>query len=332
MRIIIDGFGGDNAPLEVLKGCALAVNEYGVELAVTGSEKVLRETALQQGIALEKISFIEAPDILTMEDSPREITRGKKHSSLGVGLDALHDGLGDAFVCAGNTGALVVGSMVKLGCIDGIKRPALAPIMPNEKGCFMLLDSGANVECRAQMLMQFGVMGSVYMKKIHHIESPRVGLVNIGVEESKGGDLQRDAFALLRDAPCNFVGNIEARDIPLGACDVAVADGFTGNVILKLTEGVGLVFSRNLKGIFTRNAVTMGAALLVKGGLRDFKKKLDYTEYGGAPLMGISKPVIKAHGSSNANAYKNAIRQAIAFCNEHVIDEITQNFAPETNG
>lgn len=329
MRIIIDGFGGDNAPLEVLRGSALAVKEYGVELAVTGSEKVLRACAEQNGIPLDGITFIEAPDVITMEDSPREITRSKKGSSLAVGLSSLRDGLGDAFVCAGNTGALAVGSMVLVGCIDGIRRPALAPILPSDTGSFMLLDGGANAECRPQMLMQFGVMGSVYMSRIAHIANPRVGLLNIGTEEHKGTDLQKQAFALLKTAPCNFVGNVEARDLPFGVCDVVSADGFTGNVVLKLTEGLGIAFAKNVKSIFKRNIITMAAALLVKNGLVEFKKKFDYTEYGGAPLMGTAKPVIKAHGSSDAKAFKNAIRQAIAFCRENVISEISQSLTSE---
>lgn len=327
MRIIVDGFGGDNAPLETLRGCALAVKEYGVSLAVTGSGKLLRACAEQNGIPLDGIEIIEAPDVITMEDPPREVTRGKKNSSLTVGLAALRDGAGDAFVCAGNTGALVVGSMVLLSCIEGIRRPALAPILPTDTGRYMLLDGGANVECRPSMLMQFGVMGSVYMEKILKIANPRVGLLNIGTEETKGTDALREAYGLLKAAPCNFVGNVEARELPAGVCDVVVADGFTGNVVLKLTEGVGLAMAKNIKAVFKKNFVTMAAALLVSGGLRDFKKKMDYTEYGGAPLMGTAKPVIKAHGSSNAKAFKNAIRQAISFVNEDVLPEITRSLA-----
>jgi glycerol-3-phosphate acyltransferase PlsX len=262
-----------------------------------------------------------------MEDSPKDILKAKKNSSMGVGLTALAEGKGDAFVSAGNTGALTVGSIFIVRCIEGIKRPALAPILPSDIGCYMLMDGGANAECKPEMLLQFGLMGSVYMERINHTRNPRVGLVNIGTEETKGTDLQRSAFALLSKADINFVGNVEGRDIPYGVCDIAVADGFTGNVILKLTEGIGLTFAGNVKSLFKRNIFTMLAAMMVKSGLKDFKKKLDYTEYGGAPLMGISKPVIKAHGSSNAYAFKNAIRQAIAFVSEGVIAEIEQSLS-----
>jgi glycerol-3-phosphate acyltransferase PlsX len=325
MKVIVDGFGGDNAPLEVLKGCRLAADEYGVEIVLTGREDVLRKAAEEAGVSLDGITLMHADQVLTMEDSPRDVVRAKKDCSLAVGLRALAAGEGDAFVSAGNTGALVVGSMLLVRCIEGVKRPALAPILPSDTGCYMLMDAGANAECKPEMLQQFGLMGSVYMNKILHVQNPRVGLVNIGTEESKGTDLQREAFKLLGDAPCNFVGNVEGRDIPFGVCDVAVADGFTGNIVLKLTEGIGLTFTKYVKGLFMRNALTKLAALMIKPGLREFKKKLDYSEYGGAPLMGIAKPVIKAHGSSNAVAFKNAVRQAIAFVNEGVIDEIRKN-------
>jgi glycerol-3-phosphate acyltransferase PlsX len=207
-------------------------------------------------------------------------------------------------------------------CLKGLRRAALAPILPSDKGCYMLLDGGANAECRPDMLLKFGYMGSIYMEKIMHVKNPRVGLANIGAEAHKGTDVQREAYKLLKASKINFVGNVEGRDIPLGACDVVIADGFTGNIILKLTEGLGLAFGSNVKQVFTKNIITKAAALLVAPGLRDFKKKMDYSEYGGAPLMGIAKPVIKAHGSSNANAYKNAVRQAIAFVTENVNEAI----------
>lgn len=327
MNIIVDGFGGDNAPLEVLKGCAQAVRAYGVELSVTGSEQQLRKTAQENGISLEGIRFLEAPTVITMENSPRDVLRGKRDSSMAVGLTALKEGQGDAFVSAGNTGALVIGSMMLVGCTEGIRRPALAPILPTTSGCYMLLDGGANVECTPQMLAGFGVMGAAYMSRILQVKNPRVGLVNIGTEETKGGDLRREAYALLKEANCGFIGNVEPRELPRGVCDVAVADGFTGNVVLKLTEGVGLAFASTLKGIFMRSPLTKAAALLVRGGINDFKKSMDYSEYGGAPLMGIAKPVIKAHGSSNDRAFQNAVRQAVAFCKEDVIGEISRGLA-----
>lgn len=329
MKIIVDGFGGDNAPVEVIKGCRMAVDEYGVEIILTGKETVIREAASKAGVSLSGISIMGADDVITMEDSPRDVLKAKSGSSMAVGLRALADGAGDAFVSAGNTGALVMGTAIIVKAIEGVKRMALATVIPSNKGCYMLLDGGANLECRPDMLMQFGLMGSIYMEKIIHVDSPRVGLVNVGTEATKGTQLQHDAYALLKAANCNFIGNIEARDIPYGVCDVAVADGFTGNVILKLTEGMGLAFAGNMKAMLTRNFATKLAALTLKSGLIAFKKKMDYSEYGGAPLLGARKPVIKAHGSSKATAFKNAVRQAIAFVSEGVIDEIKVNMATQ---
>lgn len=329
MKIIVDGFGGDNAPVEVIKGCRMAVDEYGVEIILTGKETVIREAASKAGVSLSGISIMSADDVITMEDSPRDVLKAKSGSSMAVGLRALADGAGDAFVSAGNTGALVMGTAIIVKAIEGVKRMALATVIPSNKGCYMLLDGGANLECRPDMLMQFGLMGSIYMEKIIHVGSPRVGLVNVGTEATKGTQLQHDAYALLKAANCNFIGNIEARDIPYGVCDVAVADGFTGNVILKLTEGMGLAFAGNMKAMLTRNFATKLAALTLKSGLIAFKKKMDYSEYGGAPLLGARKPVIKAHGSSKATAFKNAVRQAIAFVSEGVIDEIKVNMATQ---
>ena len=325
MKIIMDGFGGDRSPDEVIRGARLAADEYGVQILLAGSEKKLRERAGELGVALDGISILDAPDVIGMEDPPTDVIRAKKNSSMAVGLRALAEGAGDAFVSAGSTGALVVGSRSLVRCIEGLRRAALAPLLPSATGCFMLLDAGANAECRPDMLLHFAHMGSVYMEKILHVSSPRVGLANIGTEETKGTDLQREAYKLLKASPLNFIGNVEGRDIPMGACDVVVADGFTGNMILKLTEGLGLTFAGFVKGIFKRSALTKAAGLLVMPGLREFKKKLDYTEYGGAPLMGIARPVIKAHGSSNANAFKNAVRQAIAFVREDVNGEIRKS-------
>jgi phosphate acyltransferase len=329
MKIIVDGYGGDNAPLEVIKGCRMAVDEYGVEIVLVGREEGLKEEAQKAGVSLSGITILNADDVLTMEDKPRDVIKAKSGSSMAVGLKALSEGGGDAFVSAGNTGALVMGTMFIVKGIEGIKRMALAPIMPSEKGCYMMIDGGANLECRPDMLLQFGIMGSIYMSKILHVNNPRVGLVNVGTEPTKGTQLQHEAYALLKESPCNFIGNVEGRDIPAGVCDVAVADGFTGNIILKLTEGIGLTFAANFKEILMRNTLTKLAALTLKSGLYDFKKKIDYSEYGGAPLMGSAKPVIKAHGSSNAKAFKNAIRQAIAFVSEGVIDEIKSSIRVE---
>ncbi len=322
MKIIVDAFGGDNAPLEILKGCALAVEEYGVSILLCGREDAIRKCALENGISLSGMEIAPAEEVISMHDSPGEIMKSKSGSSMAEGLRRLASGEGDAFVSAGSTGALVVGSTFLVKRIKGIKRPALAALIPADSGPYMLVDTGANAECRPEMLLQFGIMGSVYMNKVMGLASPRVGLLNIGTEETKGGPLQLESYRLLSAAPLHFIGNVEAREVPAGACDVLVADGFTGNVLLKLTEGMGLTFMKNLKTIFKKNTITKLSTLPMKDGLSDFKKKMDYTEHGGAPLMGIAKPVIKAHGSSNAKAFKNAIRQAKAFAETGVTGEI----------
>lgn len=310
MKIVVDAFGGDNAPLEILKGAEMAVKELDVDILLSGDEAAIRKCASDNGISLARMEILQAPDILTMHDEPGEVIKSKSNSSLAVGLKALVEDKGDAFVSAGSTGAVVVGSTFIVKRMRGVKRAALASFIPSRDGHFLLLDIGANAECRPEMLVQFAVMGSVYMKQVQGMENPTVGLLNIGVEESKGGELQRQAFALLQQAPVNFIGNVEARDIPAGVCDIVVTDGFTGNVVLKLTEGVAGTMFGMVKGIFMEGFKSKLAAALVMPGLKGLKSKMDYATIGGAPLMGISKPVIKAHGSSNALAIKNAIRQA----------------------
>lgn len=310
MKIIVDAFGGDNAPAEVLRGCAMAVEEYGVDILLTGDEKKIRACAQKESISLRGMEIHHAPSVIPVEAEPTLIRTTYADCSMADGLRLLSEGAGEAFVSAGSTGALVMGASLIVRRIKGIKRAAIATVVPTMNGRYLLLDAGANAECRPEMLLQFGVMGGVYMETVLGVKQPKVGLVNIGSEESKGTPLQIEAFALLQHAPVRFVGNVEPRDVPAGACDVAVADGFTGNVILKLTEGVALAFAGELKNMFKANVFTMLAALLMKGKIQQFKKKMDYTEHGGAMLVGIRRPVIKAHGSSNAKAFKNAIRQA----------------------
>ena len=221
----------------------------------------------------------------------------------------------------------MVGASFIVKRIKGIKRAALAPILPSDTGCYMLMDAGANLDCRPEMLMQFGIMGSIYMSHVMKLDKPRVGLLNVGAEETKGTDLQLGAYRLLKQSPLHFTGNVEPRDVPAGVCDVVVTDGFSGNVVLKLTEGLGLTLVGNIKEMFLKGTLTKLAALIMKPQLKSFKKKMDYTEYGGAPLMGISRPVIKAHGSSNAKAFKNAVRQAIRFSESNMIGEIAEKIA-----
>lgn len=322
MRIIIDAFGGDHAPLEVLKGCALAKEEYSVDITLCGDEEKIRACAKENGLSLDGMSILHAPSVIPVEADPTTLLKEYADSSMAVGLKALKNGEGDAFVSAGSTGALVVGASLIIKRLKGVRRVALATVIPNANQFYLLMDAGANAECRPEMLAQFGVMGSVYMERLKGVKNPRVGLLNIGAEETKGLDLQVETYQLLQKAPVHFIGNVEARGLPLGECDVAVADGFTGNVALKLTEGLAKYFSNELKGMFMANLKTKIAALLMKDSLASFKKSMDYKEHGGAPLLGASMPVIKAHGSSDAKAFKNAIRQAKEYVDNHVIEEM----------
>ena len=329
MRIIVDAFGGDNAPVEIIKGAALAVSEYGVDILLAGSEEKIRKVAAEHNISLERMEIADAPGVIEMHDEPRSILKEHKDCSMAEGLRRLAAGEGDAFVSSGSTGALLIGSTFLVKRIKGVSRAALAPIMPGNNGPYMLLDAGANVDCRPEMLLQFAQMGSIYMSCITGSKTPvRVGLVNVGTEDTKGGELQLAAFGLLKDSGLNFVGNVEARDIPANAADVVVADGFTGNVVLKLTEGTADMMMRNIKDIFMTNAITKLAALLIKPQLRGFKKKMDTSEYGGAPLLGIAAPVIKSHGNAKAAAIKNAIRVAADFARGGVISQIEETVKP----
>lgn len=327
MKIIVDAFGGDNAPLEILKGCAQAVEKLDLDIMLTGREDEIRRVAQENAVSLNRMEIIDAPDVITMEDHAGEIMKSKTNCSMAEGLRRLAAGEGDAFISAGNSGALVVGATLMVKRIRGIKRVAFAPIMPKNDGCFMLIDSGANVECKADMLRQFGVMGSIYMQKVMNITNPRVALANIGTEDHKGGELQHEAFALLKDSNLNFVGNIEARDIPLDAGEVIVADGFTGNVILKTYEGVAIMLMGKVKNIFTKSLLNKLAAAIVLKDIKALKKTMDYNEYGGAPLMGCAKPVFKAHGSAKAKTFYNALRLTKAYVAGGVVDEIASSVA-----
>ena len=313
MRIAIDAFGGDNAPDEVIKGAAEAVKEYGVEVILTGDEKTIKERIAALGVPETGLVIENADGVIQIEDDPMEIRKGKSGCSMGRAFALVNEGKADAFVSAGSTAAIVVGGTLVAGRLKGVKRPALVPIMPSTNGLYLLLDGGANTECRPEMLLQFAVMGSVFAEKVMNIKSPRVGLLNIGAEEEKGRELEHGAYELLKSSGLNFVGNVEARDVPLGACDVIVTDGFTGNVYLKTVEGMGKFMKKALKeDIFGSGLAKIGALFSMKG-IKKISKQMDYREVGGSPLLGSAKPVIKAHGSSDALAFKNAIRQANEF-------------------
>ena len=327
MKVIIDMYGGDNAPKAPILGAAMAAKELGVDIVAVGNEAEMRKICEENGIS--GFEFIDAPLVMPVCAEPTEVMKSYKESSLAVGLRSLAEGRGDAFVSAGSTGAIVVGATLIVKRIKGIKRAALASVIPGLDRSYMLLDLGANVECRPEMLCQFASMGSIYMNKLEGVESPEVGLINIGAEESKGGELQKEAYQLMKSASFNFIGNIEPRDLPKGVCDVAVADGWTGNIVLKLTEGLVSAFGKKLKGVMMSSLLTKLGALTMKGALTDFKKSMDYTERGGAPLLGIAKPVIKAHGSSDPKAFMNAIRQAKNFYEQDVIGTISAAVAAQ---
>lgn len=325
MKVIIDGFGGDNAPVEILKGCQLAIKEYNVDIIVAGNEEIIRQEAEKNDIKLDKIEIVNAKSVLPVNEDPTKILKEYADSSMAEGLSCLAKGDGDVFISAGSTGGLVVGSTFIVKRIKGIKRPAIATVIPTSKSQYLLIDSGANHDVRPEMLVQFALMGSIYMEKIFNIKDPKVGILNIGIEENKGTELQKRAYQLLKDVDINFIGNVEARELPFNEVEVVVADGFVGNVILKYTEGIATFFMREIKDVFGKNIFTKMAGGMVYRGLKEFKKQMDYTGYGGAILLGLQKPVIKAHGSSNAKAIKNAIRQAMGVVQNKTIEEINLN-------
>lgn len=327
MRIVVDAYGGDNAPLEIIKGASLASLEYSVEITLTGDENEINRIISENNLSFfGDLKIVHTTDIISMHDDPTSILKIHRDSSMGCALTELADDKADAFVSAGSTGAIVVGGTLIVKRIKGIKRPALAALCPSPNGYYMLMDMGANAECRPEMLMQFGIMASVYLEKVMGVENPRVALLNIGTEDTKGDELRLEAYKLLSDANINFIGNIEAREVPGGGkCDAVIADGFTGNIITKTIEGSAKTLFGMIKGVLYKSVFNKLAALVIKKDLYDIKKIMDSSEIGGALLLGVSKPVIKAHGNSNAKAIKNAIRQAKMFAETGVIDIISEN-------
>ena len=331
MRNIVDAMGGDNAPLAPVQGALQAVKEYGVEVVLVGRGEEILKALRSEGVdGLPKgLSITHADQVVEMCDNPATAFKEKKDSSLTVGLNMVKNGEGDAFVSAGSTGALLAGATLLVKRIKGIRRAAMAPVVPTGGGGAVLVDCGATAGGTPEFLLQFAFMGSYYAERVLGRPEPKVGLLNIGGEPSKGTDLQREAYALLKQAGeegrINFVGNVEAREAVEGAVDVIVADGYSGNIFLKTMEGTGLFLAREIKKMFMRSLRSKLAALLVKDGIRDFKKLLDSNEVGGTALVGIARPVIKAHGSSNGTAMKNAIRQAVEFTRSGMIEDITEN-------
>lgn len=329
MKIIIDAMGGDNAPLEIIKGTMLAVDEYGIDAVLVGDEDKINACVKENGITLKSTTIVDAKNVITMHDDPKSVLKEKADSSMSIGFKLLNDGEGDAFVSAGNTGAITVGATLITKRIKSVKRPAIASIMPSAQKPILLMDCGANAECRAEFLYQFGLMGSLYMKHIMKYDNPKVALANNGEEETKGTPMVKEAYALMKEAPYNFVGNIEGRQIPFGDADVIVADGFTGNLILKTYEGVAKVLMNGIKAAFMKNTLSKISYLGVKSGIDDMKTQFDYKEYGGAVMLGVKKPVIKAHGSADARTFKNAIKQAVWFLDNNLIEEIEKELREE---
>ncbi len=328
MKVIVDAFGGDNAPLAVLKGCITAAgNDPETQIALVGNKDKINKCAKENELDLTGIEIFDAPGELTMEDDPGAVLKEKKDSSMAVGLRLTAEGKGDAFVSAGNSGAITLGATMIVKRIKGVKRPAFAPIMPTSGGPFMLIDGGANVEVRAEMLRQFAIMGSVYMEKILGIKNPKVMLANVGTEDHKGDTLRHEAFALLKETDINFAGNTEARDIPSGVADVIVADGFTGNVIAKMYEGAAKEIVGMFKGVFYKNLRTKLGALMMKKEMNDLRQYFDYNRYGGAVVMGVNKPVFKAHGSANEVAIAAAVKAAADYAKTGAIEIIADKLA-----
>lgn len=320
MRIILDAMGGDKGSGEFVKGALLAIEELDVEVVLVGDEKELSETVKKEdpkGQFVKNISVVHASETVDMNDDPLRVMKEKPDSSMTVALKLLADGKGDALISCGNTGALLTQATLIVKRIKGIRRAALAPVIPTATGAALLIDSGANAECTTEYLYQFALMGSFYAENAMGIKKPRVGLLNNGTEEHKGDELRRETYKLLKEAHekglINFIGNIEGRNVPLGDADVIVADGFSGNVLLKTIEGTAAYFIKALKNIFMSSTKGKIAGLLVKDGMKEIKSKIDHNTAGGAPLLGVKKPIMKAHGSSGYKSVYNTIVQIVDY-------------------
>ena len=333
-RVALDAMGGDNAPVEMVKGAVDAVNkEQNVTVLLVGIEEIVREELGKYSYDKERIQVVGATEVIETAEPPVNAIRKKKDSSIVVGMKLVKKGEADAFVSAGSSGAILVGGQTLVGRIKGIERPPLAPLIPTAKGVSLLIDCGANVDARPSHLVQFAKMGSIYMEHVVGVENPKVAIVNIGAEEEKGNALVKETFPLLKEqTDINFTGSIEARNIPYGDADVIVSEAFAGNIILKLYEGLGAVLVSKIKdGMMTSTRSKLGA-LLVKPALKETLKAFDATEYGGAPLLGLKGLVVKAHGSSKANEIKNSLIQCIAFSKEDICGKIQENMKQEKKG
>ena len=335
MKIILDAMGGDHAPEAPVLGALQAVKDFDAQIILMGRGPEILDVLKKNGIEdlPDGVQIAHADDVVDMHDDPADAVRKKKNSSMMLGLRMLAEGEGDAFISAGSTGALLSGATLLVKRVKGVRRAAMGPSIPNKKGGkTVILDCGANAECTPEFLLQFALMGTLYAKKNMGIQSPRIGLLNIGTEDSKGGQLQKDTYALLTKAAeqglMNFVGNVEARAVPLGEVDVVVCDGFSGNVLLKSIEGTAMFMGSLMKHkIFKRSVYSIIGYLFCRRGVNDVMKMMDYREIGGTPFLGIKKPVIKAHGSSDARAFRNAVKQAMEVAGSDISAELEQGLA-----
>ena len=329
MKVVIDAMGGDYGPEVTVKGAVDAVSNFGVEIILTGDQHLITNELLKYG-TVKGITVVHCSEVIENNDKPSVALRKKKDSSMSVAFRMVKEGEADAVISAGNTGALLAGGLFILGRIKGISRPALAVPFPTPKGVSLLIDAGANADCKPQHLLDFARMGKSYMQTMQNIEEPKICLVNVGVEEEKGNELSKETYQLLKNSNIGFSGNIEARDIPEGTADVIVCDGFTGNIILKLYEGVAQTFGSTLKKELMATTIRKLGAMLVKSGLKSFKKQFDYAEHGGVPFLGVNGLVIKAHGSSNALAITNAVKQAKRSYDHELVSHIIKHL-PEAD-
>jgi glycerol-3-phosphate acyltransferase PlsX len=327
MRIVLDAVGGDHAPEVVVEGGVMAAREYGIEVVLVGPQEVVEAELAKHDTAGLSLPVVHASEVIEMTDEPSVAARKKRDSSMVVGMNLLENGEADAFTTAGNSGGALAAALFRLGRIKGIKRPALSTVFPTRKGLCFISDIGANTDCRPVYLLQFGIMGSAYAERVLGIPNPRVGIVSNGEEEGKGSILVKEAFKLLRESDLNFIGNVEGKDIPAGLADVVVTDGFSGNIVIKLSEGVATLLMGVMEEEIKKRPVAMLGALLARSALREVKSRLDYSEYAGAPLLGVDGVVIVGHGRSNAKAIKNMVRVGKEAVEKGMLEAIKEGIA-----
>lgn len=329
ITVAVDAMGGDNAPFEIVKGAVLAVKETeDIKIVLTGDEVVIRKELSEYTYDKERITIVHAPEVITNCEAPVIAIRRKKNSSIVMALNMVKRGEADAFVSAGSTGAVLAGGQLIVGRVEGVERPPLAPLIPTLDGVSLLVDCGANVDARPSHLVQFAKMGSIYMENVIGIKNPRVAIVNIGAEEEKGNMLVKETFPLLKNCnDINFIGSIEAREIPNGGADVVVCEAFVGNVILKLYEGLGLALMKKIKAGFMSTTKSKIGALLSKSALKDTLKDFDASRYGGAPMLGLKGLIVKTHGNSKSGEIRNSILQCVTFTRQEINEKIKKNLS-----